>query len=67
MKRQGLISEEAPIQDRWVSSISGNRPTLPQSGKEGIVLYVKYYVLVTLNVNDDLRLCKPLHSKWYTP
>jgi len=30
---------------------SGNRPTLPQCGKEGVVLYGWHFL--TLNVNDN--------------
>jgi len=35
----GLIREDTPIRYRWRSLISGNLPTLPQCGEEGVVLY----------------------------
>jgi len=38
-KKVGFIREDALIRDTWKSLTSGNRPTLPQGGKEAVVLY----------------------------
>jgi len=39
MKRVGLIKKDAHNGDRWKSLATGNSPTLPQCGREGVVLY----------------------------
>jgi len=38
IKRLGLIKEDARIRDRLKNLISGNCPTLPQCGKEGVMM-----------------------------
>jgi len=38
MKRLGLVRDDAHIQDKWRSLTTGNRPTQPQSGNEGVIL-----------------------------
>jgi len=39
MKRFGLVKEDAQNRDRCRSLTTANRPTLPQCGNEGLVLY----------------------------
>jgi len=39
MKRLGLVKEDARYQDKWRSLTTENRPTLPQCGNEGVILY----------------------------
>jgi len=43
-----------------IALTTGNRPTLPQCGKKGVVLYI-LIILMTLNVNDDhssVHICR---------
>jgi len=39
MKRLGLVKDDAHNRDNCRISITGNRPTLPQCGIEGVILY----------------------------
>jgi len=40
MKMFGCIKDdEAHNRDKWRSLTTGNRPTLPQCGNEGVILY----------------------------
>jgi len=37
--RLGLVKDDAHNRDKWKSLTTGNHPTLPQCGNEGVVLY----------------------------
>jgi len=39
MKRLSLVKEDAHDRDKWKNFTTGNRPTLPQCGNEGVILY----------------------------
>jgi len=52
MKMLALVRDDALIRDSWRNVTSGNRPKLPQSDKEGMVLY-GLPSLVMLNIDDD--------------
>jgi len=39
MQRFGLVKDDAHIQDTWRNLNNGNRPTLPQCGNKGVILY----------------------------
>jgi len=39
MKRLGLVKDDAHNRDKWTSLTTGNRPTLPRYGNEGVILY----------------------------
>jgi len=39
MKRLGLVKDDAHNRDKRNSLTSGNRPTLPQCGTDGVLLY----------------------------
>jgi len=47
IKRLGMVKDKAHNRDKWRSLTTGNRPTLPQCGNEGVMLYG--FVLVMLN------------------
>jgi len=39
MKRFGVVKDDDHNRDKWRSLTSGNRPTLPQCGRESVILY----------------------------
>jgi len=38
-ERLGLVKDDAQNRDKWRSLTTGNRPTLPQCGNEGVIFY----------------------------
>jgi len=39
MKNLGLVKDDAYNRDKWRSLTTGNHPTLPQCGYEGVIVY----------------------------
>jgi len=51
-RRLGLVKDNVHNLDIRRSLTTKNRPTLPECGNEGVILYMDC-VLMTCNVNDD--------------